>query len=492
MRQPFRLPARLPTLLRGFGLLPILAAIFVFAPLFPAPPGSVRWHGTPTVAMEVGATLLLMVLLCRPWPGADFVIAPSLRQVSLLCMHLLFVWALVSCLRAPNPFAVQGLLTLGFGVLTADVVAAQVTDQRRMTFFVFALLGAGVLVCGFSLAALGRTEPLAFGSLHDHQLFGAFLAIPLLLSLALSFGGGSQAQRLAGQAALLLCLAGLWESQARSAWLGVAAALLVFAALSAFMAGRKAIRPGVIVPVLLVLAAMLGVVLLLPRDKVLARVQSYSGGAGSARDSLRWREAVWAGTRRMIREKPLWGWGIGSFPATHQPWTGTGHRPGEVYADGPSIEDEAHNSYLQTWAELGGAGLVLWTGALGAFLIAGVRALPRYPARSPAQWVLVGCLSAIAGQMVDACANPAWQFGPVLLPLWGVLGLTAALTRPGEAGHRQPRRLVSVPVVSVPAVSAAAVSAAARFGQALLAAGVGAGLLWLIFSTAFALPAPHL
>lgn len=483
-----RFTIRPPIFLRGLGLLPILAATVIIAPFLPAPMESVRWHGMQTVGVEVGGAILLVAVLYRPWPKS-FGLPSSLRQASLICLHGLLLWALVSCGRDPNPFAVQSLLTLTFGVLTADVVAAQITDQKRMAFLVYALLLAAALVCGASLFALGRGDTaLLSGPLHDHQLFGAFLVLPLLLSLALSIGSGTQTQRLAGQAALLLCLAGAWEAQDRSAWLGLAAALLVFAVLAVWVKPRSVAelftsgrRAAVLVPALLLAAAALGVIWLSPdRDKALARLESVAHAPDSAYDSRLWREKVWAGTGRMIAEKPLWGWGIGSFPVTHRPFTGTGHRAGEVYAGGPDIEDEAHNSYLQLWAEMGGVGLALRLGALGAFLAGGVRALLRYPARSPAQWVLAGCLAAIAGQMVDAFANPAWQFGHVALPLWLVLGLTAALTRPSEAAHRH--RSAAHSAVPLPV----------RLGQAALAAGVGAGLLWLINRTAFALPAPHL
>lgn len=477
-----RLLIRLPTFLRGLGQMPILAATVVAAPLLPVPLTSFRWHGMQSIAVEVGGVVLLAVLLCRPWPKSLGV--PPLRQLSLTCLHGLLLWALVSCLRDPSPFAVQSLLTLAFGVLAADVVAAQITDQRRLSFLVFSLLLSAALVCGLGLAGLGSAAAaLASGPLHDHQLFGAFMTLPLLLSLALSVGGGTQTQRLTGQASLLLCLAGAWEAQDRSAWLGLAASLLIFASLTVFILGLKTvIRPAALVPALLVLAAALGVALLSPnREQVVARLKSVTHAPDSAYDSRLWREQVWAGTRRMIVKKPVWGWGVGSFPVVHQPWTRTGHRAGEVYADGPNIEDEAHNSYLQLWAELGAVGLALWLASLGAFLGGGVRALRRHPARSPAQWILVGCLSAIAGQMVDALANPAWQFGQIALPLWLVLGLTAALTRPAEAAHRHAHEHALNPV-PLPV----------RLGQAVLAAEVSAGLLRLIWHTAFALPAPSL
>ncbi len=482
------MPFRLPIFLRGLGRMPILATTVVLAPLLPVPMDSAHWHGMQTLGVEVGGVVLLLAVLCRPWPK-PFGLPPPLKQVSVLCLHGLLLWALVSCLRAPNPFAVQSLLMLGFGVLAVNVIAVQTTDHRRMAFLVYALLLAAVLVCGLGLIGLGGAAgALAAGPLHDHQLFGAFMILPLLLSLALSFGGSTPSQRLAGQTSLLLCLTGAWEAQDRSAWLGLAASLLVFAVLAVWVKPRSVTeqfasgrRAAVFVPALLVAAAALGVIWLSPdRDKALARLESVAQAPASRFDSRVWREQVWAGTRQMIAQKPLWGWGIGSFPVTHQPFTGTGQRAGEVYVDGPHIDDEAHNSYLQLWAEMGGVGLALWLAALGAFLVGGVRALIRYPARSPAQWVLVGCLSAIVGQMVDAFANPAWQFGQVALPLWLMLGLTAALTRPSETAHRH--RSAAYSALPLPA----------RLGQAALAAGVGVALLWLIDRTAFALPAPHL
>ena len=466
MRSPLTF-FRLPGLGRGLGLLPILAGTVVLAPLLPVPLTSIRWHGLQSVAVEVGGVVLLVGLLCRPWFKSalpSLFHAPTLRQVSLLCLHLLLLWTLASCVQDPNPFAVQSLLTLAGGVLVLDTAALQTTDQRRLLFVVNALSLAGVLVCGAGLVALGSTEAQsASGPLHDHQLFGAFMIIPLLLSGSASLGGGTQAQRLLSQAALLLCLAGLWESQDRSAWLGLAASGVVFAALAVLTAGPKAgvkaaRRPAALSALLLV-GAVSGMALLSPnRDAVLARLQTLAHAPSSRYDSRVWREQVWAGTRQMIAKHPLTGWGAGSFPPAHAPFTRTGHSADAVDAAGPSIEDEAHNSYLQLWAELGIIGLLLWLGALGAFLVFGVRALTLYPARSLQQWVLIGCLAAIAGQAVDALANPAWQFPQVALPLWIVFGLTAALSRPAAGTEKHKRKSVAL---------------AARLGQSALAVGVG-------------------
>jgi hypothetical protein len=42
------------------------------------------------------------------------------------------------------------------------------------------------------------------------------------------------------------------------------------------------------------------------------------------------------------------------------------------------------------------------------------------------QRLLMGGLAALAGQAVDAFANPAWQFGEITIYLWVILGLVVS------------------------------------------------------------------
>ena len=470
----------------------MIAAMLVLSPLVPVSLNSRRWHGAQTLLVEAGAVLLLMALLCAPWSLTTFQsFALRLRQFPFFCLHLLLLWTLISCLRSPNSFAIQGLLTIAFGVLVTDIAAIQITEKRQVIFLVNAVLLAAALVSFSGLIQLGNGNlQLAVGCLHDHQLFGAFMMLPIPLCLALSAAPTNLTQRLFSQAALLICIAGLLESQHRSAWIGAFVSVLVFAGLFLF---RTAAFPGrktgardqkkqwtsAVVPAAIVVIALFGVVWSSPdRDRLLVRLFSVQGAAESRDSSMQWRQAVWRGTRGMIAEKPFLGWGIGSFALRHEPFTHTGHSIAVVQKQGPSIEDEAHNSYLQTWVELGLVGLLLWLAVLVSFLVIGIRFLKRLPRGSLEQWLLIGCLSAIIGQMVDALANPAWQFGMVILPLWVIFGVTAALVRPSTVIETNQHSL-SAPLF-------------VRIIQIGIAAGVGFGLLQLILKTAFALPAPHL
>ena len=61
--------------------------------------------------------------------------------------------------------------------------------------------------------------------------------------------------------------------------------------------------------------------------------------------------------------------------------------------------------------------------------------------------VLAACLAAVAGQMVDAVANPAYQFGEVSLLFWLVvgLGMSAAKIAPSaEAALKEAARALRI------------------------------------------------
>ena len=487
-----RLPTRL-TLLRGLGLLPILAVILMAAQFMPVPLNSIQWHGLQTLTVEIGVVFLITLLLVRRWSRTSVRNWFSyVQHPPLFCLSVLLIWGAFSCITASDrTFALQGLLQLFTGVFIVLFTALQVQTQDRLTFILNTMIATALLVALSSFASYGEGgAQVATGVLHDHMLFGAFLMLLLPICLAVSVSPLSLNNRLFAQAAFVSCLAALLVAQTRSAWIGEIISLIVFCLLA--WSCRPAERPHSalwngdlnrakqsITPVVLVLVSILIFFWLLPdRDVLFVRAHTLTTTVAQGKDaSTQWRLSAWSGAEKMIRERPLQGWGIGCYARSQFAFTQIGRTAEQVSSQGPTILDETHNSYLQLWAEIGVVGLVLWLAALGLFLAGGVRALKRYPARSPAQWALAGCLSAIVGQMADAFANPAWQFANIALPLWIVLGLTAALSRPAETVPKQGRHTVSTPT---------------RLGQTALAAGVGTSLLWLIWRTAFALPAPHL
>jgi O-antigen ligase len=105
------------------------------------------------------------------------------------------------------------------------------------------------------------------------------------------------------------------------------------------------------------------------------------------------RKALYKDTLTMARQRPLFGWGMGTFPSVF-PVFNTEVRPTE---DLPIVYHDAHSDWLQSLAEIGLA---------GTLLVAAAAALPAWQlARSrvsPFQRFLVsGCLLTVAYALVE-------------------------------------------------------------------------------------------
>jgi O-antigen ligase len=183
--------------------------------------------------------------------------------------------------------------------------------------------------------------------------------------------------------------------------------------------------------------------------RVTARAGTLAQAAHGADPSLRERVAQWQGTLRAIGRHPLLGLGLGNYVIRQQSFTGIGRTPADVARRGASMEEQAHNEYLQMTAELGLPGLLLYLLMLLAFFAKSVHALRELPSGTR-KVLLIGCIAAVAAQSIDALTNPAWRYSVCALYFWLVLGTGTALVR---MAYRQPQRLA---IQTVPAERALA------------------------------------
>ncbi len=433
-------------------LSPALALVVLLAvalPLIPADIASPRWHGLKTLAFEVGAAVVLALL---PWSGRArvFRLDTLRRPGAPLSLAALLLWATLSGLLSPDEgFAVHGWWLDCGGAVIACAVAQGLRARDDYRFLSDGLTAAGLVVSGATFALYLRARmTVAEGTYHDHMLLGAVLLLLLPMALAAACAPVSQTRRTAALAALVLCSLALLLSQTRSAWVGAVISLLTFGGLLLFTGrtapqrqedsgSRRRGRVQALVYGLLVLCA-LGLFLLTAQQNVLlaGRARSLTTALQDKGGSVEWRFSTWRGALRMVAQKPLQGWGVGGYPLHQQPFTHTGEPPSVVARAGPRIWDEAHDTYLQVAAELGVPGLLLWLLVLGGALTGGVQALRRLPPAGLRQRLLMGALAGLAGQSVDALANPGWQFGEVALYFWIALGIVlgAAAPQPADDG----------------------------------------------------------
>ncbi len=428
-----------------FGLL-LLTAGLLWLCAAAAAPGSRLHFGL--AEMLFGAFLLVALvssLRAENWFG-------GLRRTWLLCTYGLTALLVVQIgkRRAPRRFLLSCLLATGvalavYGLWHYLFYAPLLRDWVRQEPDLFrAVLGARASGLGELRGRLAAAR--AWGSfITPNQLAGFLLMMlfPLVGLIAARCASAHRSGRRIGRLAvaapaLLLVAAALLLTRSKGGWLALVPGAAVFAAVASWDGVRKRMMELCLVGVMAaVLLVGLGESGLLP-------------AAPEMRSSLEARMGYWRTSVRIGLERPVLGVGPGSWPD----WYAGLKRPEFQETRAP------HNMYLQVWAEMGAAGLVvllgLWVAYFGRALRCkkaddgGADEPADGPLFSDRPLLVAGLCLAAAGFVVDYFAvgtfrPPAWGApdwmgagGPapylVIYAAWaGTFALTfLGLSRPGR------------------------------------------------------------
>jgi O-antigen ligase len=432
----------------------LVLAMVVAVPLL-ASPADLRIVGIAALTFETFALSLAVTLLWRSrWSLGREQIATFIRTGANLPVLLLMGLALVSCAFAPNKmFAVQETLKLGAGVLLYFVVAYQFRQSKHLLMLVDALIFLAVTVSFLAMGQYTLSETALAGErgtalFGNQQPLGSLLMIllPVVAVMAITEKQLSRRQ-IAAQVATIMTAGALLLAHTRSAWIGAIAGFMVLAIVAiatsksnktdSHRSGRRHQKSHSAVQLVglaaqkhkMVLPVMLAVVTLgffaglkmqnsaiFDRASTLSKVSTDMSFQGRVNKE-------WHGAIKMIQARPLTGWGVGQYPVYQHNFTGVGRSTTAIgsFSTRSSMAEQAHNFYLQTGAELGLPGLVLFLTVLGAFLFSAVR---RVGTMDPGvrRSLLMGSIGAVAAFSFDAISSPSWQYGQVSMFFWLILG----------------------------------------------------------------------
>ncbi len=393
------------------------------------------------VAFEgLGALLTLLALSQARLSGLGVRLRQSLTAGPNLPVALLALFALVSCAFVPSADAAYShteAMRIGFCALLYFVLAYHLRGKGHLQTITDGLLLVTAAVSLYGLSQMSSSDRMVEGSFGSHELMGSFLMLMLPLALALGLTKTDDTKRqLAAQSVALLATACLLMARSRSAWIGGGVSLVALSVLAwRFQSIPKSVqvntsfwlqqvrqRKHMIVGPLLVLGGALALFVLLSQTGTMLQQRAGTMAKVDADASFQTRLAMDRGALRMALDKPLFGWGVGTYPIHAAQFTGFGDDPARVLAHGTSHSNLAHDFYLQTAAELGFVGLGLYLTVLVAFFAVGLRALPSLP-NGLRRTVLIGCLAAMIAQAVDALGSPAYNFASVSLFQWVLMGL---------------------------------------------------------------------
>jgi O-antigen ligase len=264
------------------------------------------------------------------------------------------------------------------------------------------------------------------GSFGTHEALGSFLMLMLPITAAMGiFNKKDEARRIEALAVSLLVTVCLAFSQSRSGWISELVALGVLALLaskfySANTAGTK--QRFIAAAPFLAFAGVAGIVIAVSGSGMDVVHRAATFGAGSNDISLAERIKLWHAALLMIAAKPIFGWGLGSFPYLASKYTSVALPSALVASNGVNLRNIAHNYYLQLTAETGVVGLGLYVSMVVAFFTVGVNALGKLK-DGARKMVLIGVLAAMAGQVVDSITSPSYNIASVSLFQWMIMGI---------------------------------------------------------------------
>ncbi|MES2459509.1 MAG: O-antigen ligase family protein [Armatimonadota bacterium] len=396
----------------------------------------------------------------------------------------LLAWSLVAFYVSPyrqiSAIVSSDLVRVFSGGVIYLLAAYGLRSPREVSNAAVGLTCLGVLVGLAEFYDIGGSHNLSsyvrlntiFGS---HEGLGTLLMLALPVPLAFVLNNETEEKRrLVGLAATLILGVALVMARTRSAWIGITAAFLALILFNHWLSGKlpgrsqrgsKPQRQGNAVisfltsPATLLVLTLVGILIF---TGVSSFIQSRASLQTAIVDSGH-RFDLWKAGARMTSDRPLTGWGLGSFLILQGRWSHIGDDVAAIMTRGADESNNAHNYYVQWAADTGAVGLFLHIAAVTAFLVIGLRGLWNLRRTSKSslsnvptfqKTLLAGCVAAVIGGCVDMIASPAYTFHSLSSIFWLLMGLGVAALRPATtASTAVNSRNLSSPVPALPSAS---------------------------------------
>ena len=263
---------------------------------------------------------------------------------------------------------------------------------------------------------------------NDHTAYGAIIALflPVFTGFALTLKY-KKSYRILAFIVLAILVAGIIFSYSRAAWISVAAALAVF------LLVRFRIR---FYWLLLILIVGIGLFFMfrfqfldkLEKNKqdsstdFVEHVQSISNISSDASNLERINR--WAAAIRLFKEKPIFGWGPGTYQFVYAPYQRSKEKT--IISTNYGDMGNAHSEYIGPMAESGVLGMVTFLGIVITVIFTGLRVHRR--AKSPeirliSLMIMLGLITYyVHGVMnnfldTDKASVPFWAFTAILVAM---------------------------------------------------------------------------
>lgn len=302
------------------------------------------------------------------------------------------------------------------GVLFFFAVFEGINTRKKVRNLLFIMLASAFLVSIDGITQFfthkdfirGRNMPFRQrinAPFYTPNDLGAFLVPVLLVALSLLFTRFRNiAARFAIRLAPLALFAALVLTFSRGAWLSFMMGLIFMLTISLLLKRRD------VIPLALLLILILIMSVPLRNDIPLANIFDLTD-TGSVD-----RKGLWTIALNMIKARPVFGHGIGTFMHNFKKYDTVGYTHSVSYA---------HNCYLQMAAELGLAGIVSF---LWMLLVLFLRCLRNIFADSKnIDFIFLGIISGLAAYLIHSSVETNFYSVDLGMLFWLLVGLVASV-----------------------------------------------------------------
>ena len=142
--------------------------------------------------------------------------------------------------------------------------------------------------------------------------------------------------------------------------------------------------------------------------------------------SLRTRLLIWNSTIDMIKDRPLFGLGSGSFPLNYLYYQADFLSQKPEYLKYNAKAAEAHNEYLQTWSEMGIIGLLFFLLFIYLFYHHSIKIIKELE-KNEEKIILIGLISGITITLFHSIFSFPLHIPATSAAFWFIVGLTVVL-----------------------------------------------------------------
>ncbi len=309
-----------------------------------------------------------------------------------------------------------------------------VLGSLRLLFWITLLLCVYTLVnhasLGFSAFAVNIVM-LPF--YEEHGTYAAFITITFGIAAVLAIEPSRiPGLRLLSSAVASVSLIAIFFSQTRASWvsvLGVIAFIMLFKFRNLF--NLKLLLAGAAIGLL--------IGMFLTRFDIQDEIQKTMSSMTDIERNVSNLERInrWVAAANMIKSKPWTGVGYGTYPINYYEYRDPLFRTeiSEMFA-------QAHNEYLQLWAETGLFGLIAWLSLFYFLFRNGIRAYKTISDPDVAH-ILLGSMAGVLSYLIHAFFNGFLLMDKVAVPFWYTVGLIYLILNRHQTLEQSTKRITT-------------------------------------------------